>query len=86
VNAWYSLGNLLAGQQRYDEAEQAYKTAIKHRPDLTEAWNNLGNILKNQQMYDEAEESLIKALSFAPKKLSHRKRIERILEDDRRKL
>ena len=60
--AYYNLGVLLARQQRFDEAEQAYRQAIDLKSDLAGAYNNLGILLRKQQRVDEAEQAYRQAI------------------------
>lgn len=59
------LGNLLKDQQRYEEAEAAYRSAIKFNEKDAIPWNNLGNILKNHlHRYEEAEDAYRRAIQL----------------------
>ena len=55
--AWYNLGILLSDKGDIDQAEEAYRTAIKHKDDYADVWYNLGNLLKNRGDFDQAEEA-----------------------------
>jgi len=60
--AWRNLGNLYKAQKRYEEAENAYKTAIKIYPSDSEGWIDYALYKKEIGNYQEArhlfEESL----------------------------
>jgi hypothetical protein len=51
---------------RQDEAEAAYREALRLRPDFADAYNNLGNALHALGRPDEAEASLREALRLRP--------------------
>ena len=53
-------------QQRYEDAEAAYRKALELAPDSAHAWNGLGIVLDNQNRYPEAEAAYRKALELAP--------------------
>ena len=59
-------GNALLAQQRYGEAEAAYRKAIDLRPNHAEAHNNLGNALRAQGKLREAESACRKAIDLRP--------------------
>ena len=44
-DAWFFLGNVYFRQERYDDAEKAYHTAIAKQPASAEARNNLAWLL-----------------------------------------
>ncbi len=66
---WYKLGNLLIDNlRRYDEAERAYRKAIKLDSGHPAPWNNLGNLLQEHlHRYKEAEEAYRKAIELDDK-------------------
>ena len=47
-------GRVLSDAKRYDEAEGAYREALRLNPDVRGAWFNLGNNAFRQQRYREA--------------------------------
>ncbi len=62
------MGNLLQDHlQRYEEAEQAYREAIKLDPEFAWPWNNLGNLLQDHlQRYEEAKQVYGEAIKLTP--------------------
>jgi tetratricopeptide (TPR) repeat protein len=67
ANAYMVLGNALARKQRYNEAADAFKSALAINPDLDEANHALGAISFNQKNYDGALVYFKKRLESAPK-------------------
>uniref|UniRef100_A0A1S4H0X0 dolichyl-phosphate-mannose--protein mannosyltransferase n=1 Tax=Anopheles gambiae TaxID=7165 RepID=A0A1S4H0X0_ANOGA len=61
-----NLGSVLSAQGRYQEAKEALKAALNHRPNMADVHYNLGILLQNQQDYNEAVESFRKAIRFRP--------------------
>ncbi|XP_052895979.1 protein O-mannosyl-transferase TMTC2 [Anopheles moucheti] len=61
-----NLGSVLSAQGRYQEAKEALKAALSHRPNMADVHYNLGILLQNQQDYNEAVESFRKAIRFRP--------------------
>ena len=57
---------LLIKHNFFDEAEAAFKQAIKLRPDFVEAQNNLANLLKAEKRYAEAEQAYKQILKYKP--------------------
>lgn len=64
--AWNNLGNVLNELKRYDEAELAYREAIKLDPELVYAHNGLGNALYGLKHYEEAATSYREAIHIDP--------------------
>ena len=64
--AYNILGVLLKNQQRYEEAEQAYRQAIELDPNYAKAYYNLGILLDDQQRYDEAEQVFRQTIELDP--------------------
>ncbi len=58
-------GNLLKRQGRLQEAEQAYRQALRERPDFFDALNNLGALLEMDRL-QEAETAYREALRLDP--------------------
>lgn len=64
--AYYQTGRYFQGQQRYDQALQAYRKALDADGSFYEARNGLGVILSLQGRYPEAIEQFQLALKVAP--------------------
>jgi tetratricopeptide (TPR) repeat protein len=67
--AWMAHGNLgdcLAGQGRYQEAIDCYKTELALKPDNEAIFYNLGIALEGLGRFDEAGEAYQQALSMKP--------------------
>jgi serine/threonine-protein kinase len=67
-NPWLRLvhGNALFAQRRHEEAEAAYRQAIRLKPDYAEAHYNLGVILNGQGRHKEAEAAYRQAIRLKP--------------------
>jgi len=66
ADEWYNRGNLLHEQEKYSEAEQAYRRAIEIEPDIVHAWTNLGLVIATQGRYSEAERACRRAIEIKP--------------------
>jgi tetratricopeptide (TPR) repeat protein len=75
----YNLGNILLRLQRPDEAADAYRGALKLRPDLAEAHSNLGLIAGNAGDLEEAERRFRRALALDPDLLAARFNLAQLL-------
>jgi len=64
-----SLGALLAGCGRFDEAFKSYDLALKLKPDFVEAWTGLGDLLQRQGRVEEALRGYDHALSLDPRQV-----------------
>ena len=62
----FNLGNLLAEDDRFEDAIAAYEKALVLHPELPQIHNNLGNALASAGRLDEAESALRMSLSLAP--------------------
>lgn len=68
ARAHYNLGRSLELQGRLDEAETAYRRALRHSGDgLVEAFNNLGNVYREQDRDEEALANYLRALEIEPR-------------------
>ncbi|RUS78414.1 hypothetical protein EGW08_013828 [Elysia chlorotica] len=67
AKAWGNLANIFNDQQAFGEAEEAYRNALKYRPNMADVHYNLGILLQNQKRYQESIESYKKAIHFRPK-------------------
>jgi tetratricopeptide (TPR) repeat protein len=65
--AWSELGSLFFRQQKYAEAENAYKKALELKPDFVVTLVNLGKLRIEQKSLDGAIEILTKAVESDPK-------------------
>jgi len=59
-----NLGVLLLGQKRFDEAEAAYRQALKLMPESAAAWSNLGVLQACRKQEVEAERSYRTAIAL----------------------
>lgn len=62
----FEQGVRLAGENKIEEAIQAFQRAVELKKDFAEAYLNLGILLFRQQKDDEAESVLLKALELKP--------------------
>jgi tetratricopeptide (TPR) repeat protein len=60
------LGNDLAHEQRWHDAEQAYKRAADVAPEWSVSWYNLGLLYKRQRRWQESLDANQKALALDP--------------------
>lgn len=61
----YHLGRYYYSAQRFAQAEQAFRSALKLNPDSVRAYDNLALALEAQRKTEEAEASFRKAIHFA---------------------
>lgn len=67
VAPWHNnLGNVLLGQERFDEAAAAYARCSELDPANREVLNNLGVLLRRLQRLHESEEVLQRAIALDP--------------------
>lgn len=68
IYAWGALGILLSDQKRFDEAENALRSAINCDPQAAAwVWEILGIVLGHEmERYDEAESALKKSIELDP--------------------
>ena len=64
--AWTLLGTLYLVQEKSDDAEKAYRTAIEVKPSYALPFINLGKLLVTQKKFDEAIEPLARAVALQP--------------------
>jgi tetratricopeptide (TPR) repeat protein len=64
--AYFKKGIKLSGENKLEEAIQAFQKAVELKEDFFEAFVNLGAFLFQQQKDDEAEKALLKALELRP--------------------
>jgi len=64
--AWTLLGTLYVVEEKSDEAEKAYRTAIAAKPTYALPLINLGKLLLTQKKWEEAVEPLTRAVDAQP--------------------
>lgn len=64
--AHLNLGNYYRSENRMDEAQAEYETAVELAPDAAQGYDNLAMILSQKGELDEAEKVLKKALQIQP--------------------
>ncbi|CAJ0599022.1 unnamed protein product [Cylicocyclus nassatus] len=62
--AYSNLGRVYAAQLRFDEAETAYKNALRHRPNMADTWYNLGVLYQEKKNYTVAVKCYESAIQF----------------------
>jgi tetratricopeptide (TPR) repeat protein len=65
--AFFSWGNVLAEQKRYDEAIARYQAATEIDPKFAAAYANWGRALNAEGKFREAQRQFDKASRFASK-------------------
>ncbi len=60
------LGVLYFQNDRFAEAEEAFRAAVKHKADYARAWDNLGSTLSAQGKVEEAIEACKQAIHYRP--------------------
>jgi tetratricopeptide (TPR) repeat protein len=60
--AWTELGTLYFEDNKLDDAEAAYKSAITQKPDFVPALMNLGKLYLGQKKYDDAANAFFGAV------------------------
>ncbi|HEY1719835.1 MAG TPA: tetratricopeptide repeat protein [Magnetospirillaceae bacterium] len=66
AEALANLGVALRGEERFEEAERAYRRAIEIAPGLGSAYYNLANLISARGAWTEAESLYRRALAGAP--------------------
>jgi len=64
--AWTLLGTLYVVEEKSDEAEKAYRTAIAAKPTYALPLINLGKLLLTQKKWEEAVDPLTRAVDAQP--------------------
>jgi tetratricopeptide (TPR) repeat protein len=64
--AWTALGSIYFAEQKFDDSEKAYQTAIEIHPTSPRAYLNLGRVRSSQKKFEEALEPLTKAVELQP--------------------
>ncbi|MBR1638244.1 MAG: tetratricopeptide repeat protein [Treponema sp.] len=66
-NAWFMLGWGLRRIERYEDAEQAFREALKYGGDTnSDTYNELALCLIQEKKFDEAKQFLLKAFEIEP--------------------
>ncbi|GAB6033603.1 Protein O-mannosyl-transferase tmtc2 [Chamberlinius hualienensis] len=65
--AFGNLANILSAQGKKDEAEWAYKKALRYRSNMADVHYNLGILLQEQKRYEETLQSYRLAIQFRPR-------------------
>jgi protein O-GlcNAc transferase len=66
AEACFHAGNLHCSHRRLEDAERAYRDALRLRPAYADALNNLGSLLKDTGRAAEAERALSDAVRLRP--------------------
>jgi len=64
--AWFRLGWIYDELNRYDDAIEAYRQALRINPEHADAWSNLGVAYSNINRNDDAVEAFRQALRINP--------------------
>ncbi|MGB8356182.1 MAG: tetratricopeptide repeat protein [Chthoniobacteraceae bacterium] len=62
---YFTLGNLMMQQEKYDDAIKAYESAVKLDPTFSEAWNHLAICYQNTGQSKKAVEAFKKYKSIS---------------------
>jgi tetratricopeptide (TPR) repeat protein len=84
MSAWLYLADGLRGQNKLDEAIQAYRQALAIDPNAIDAMNNLGIIYSTKGMTGEALKEFQLSLAIKPDQAMPHSRIGRILAETHR--
>ena len=77
---WIKMGIKLEKEMKYEKAEDAFRKAIKYKPDLAKAWMHLGLVLGKLGKTTEAEDATSKAIELDPSiAVEGKRRTEKIL-------
>jgi tetratricopeptide (TPR) repeat protein len=64
--AWAKLGSLYFSQEKFPEADSAYRKALEQRVDYVPAWINVGQLRVAQKQYPAAVEIFKHAIELEP--------------------
>ncbi|XP_068081246.1 protein O-mannosyl-transferase Tmtc2 [Anabrus simplex] len=64
--AYGNLGSVLSSRGKTEEAEWAFRMALKFRSNMADVHYNLGNLLQSREQYDEAIHSYELAIQYRP--------------------
>jgi tetratricopeptide (TPR) repeat protein len=65
--AWFSLGAACCNLNRYEDAIEAFRQALRLNPQFADAWSNIGTSYTALDRYDDAIEAFRQALRVDPK-------------------
>jgi tetratricopeptide (TPR) repeat protein len=66
IQCWTLLGTLYLAQEKHEEAEKSYLTAIEVKPTYALPLVNLGKLRMSQKRFDEAVDPLTRAVELKP--------------------
>jgi len=69
ADAWHSLGGAYGYLNRYNDAVEAYRQAIKINPENADAWHNLGVAYYKLNRYNDAIEAYRQAATAQSRRL-----------------
>ncbi len=67
INLWMMIGTMYFKQEKYEQAEQAFRHVLRRNPDNAAGFNNLSETLIKLKRLQEAESAILNALHLAPK-------------------
>ena len=70
VNAWFAQGVSFDNLNQYEDAIEAYRRALRLKPDFADAWYNLGICYGNLKKYGLAILSYEEAVRIEPERAS----------------
>ncbi|MBL0037863.1 MAG: tetratricopeptide repeat protein [Nitrosomonadales bacterium] len=70
VNAWFAQGVACDNLQKYEEAIEAYRQALRLQPEYADAWYNLGIAYGNLKKYGLATLAYEEAVRIEPERAS----------------
>jgi cytochrome c-type biogenesis protein CcmH/NrfG len=70
VNAWFAQGVAYDNLQKYEDAIEAYRQALRLQPEYADAWYNLGITYGNLKKYGLATLAYEEAVRIEPERAS----------------
>lgn len=67
ANAAYRQGLEFTRLKAYDRAVEAFQTALRYHPGMSDAYYNIGSIYAAQDRYDDAYNNYVKAIALNPR-------------------